>query len=406
MPRSTGVEEAEDADPTPARFVRVGLSFAGLVLVGLGAGATGVLVPYQLADYRISKVLLGLLFFAFSGGYVLSGLANGALIRWLGTRGQLVLGCSVYLVTAFGIGLHPSFPLLAVGSVAFGFGTGILDAGLNAYVATLPNHTSLLNYLHAFFGVGALLGPLLAGEIVDHRRLPWQDTYLVLGAVSAPLLIGFAVVLPRRVSVPLSSGAALRPALRRPEVWLAATFLVLYVGVEVTVGNWGYSLLTLGQGREGLLASRVVSGYWLGLTVGRFLINAIASRLGVSLQRMMYGCLAGVIAATLLTWWGPNAAVGALGFGLMGFFLGPMFPTTIAVTPRLLPGRLVATAIGLLVGASVIGGAFFPWLAGALAQGLGLRSLLPYLLVLAMLQTVGWWSIARRLRDEVPVPAA
>jgi fucose permease len=405
MPRPGGVEEAEDADPTPARLVRVGLAFAGLVLVGLGAGATGVLVPYQLADYRISKVLLGLLFFAFSGGYVLSGLANGALIRWLGTRGQLVLGCSVYLVTAFGIGLHPSFPLLAVGSVAFGFGTGILDAGLNAYVATLPNHTSLLNYLHAFFGVGALLGPLLAGEIVDHRQLPWQDTYLVLGAVSAPLLIGFAVALPRRVSVPPGSGAALRPALRRPEVWLAATFLVLYVGVEVTVGNWGYSLLTLGQGREGLLASRVVSGYWLGLTVGRFLINAIASRLGVSLQRMMYGCLAGVVAATLLTWWGPNAAVGALGFGLMGFFLGPMFPTTIAVMPRLLPGRLVATAIGLLVGASVVGGAFFPWLAGALAQELGLRSLLPYLLVLAILQTVGWWSIARRLRDEVPTPA-
>src|SRR2546421_328508 len=164
MPRSGGGEEAEDADPAPARFVRVGLAFAGLVLVGLGAGATGVLVPYQLADYRISKVLLGLLFFAFSGGDVVSGLANGALIR--------------------------------------------------------------------------LLGPLLAAEIVDHRHLPWQDTYLVLGAVSAPLLIGFAVALPRRVPTadPVGSGAMLRPALRRPEVWLTTTFLILYVGVEVTVG--------------------------------------------------------------------------------------------------------------------------------------------------------------------------
>jgi fucose permease len=83
-----------------------------------------------------------------------------------------------------------------------------------------------------------------------------------------------------------------------------------------------------------------------------------------------------------------------------------MFPTTIAVTPRLLPARLVATAIGLLVGASVIGGAVFPWLAGALAQGLGLRSLLPYLLVLAVLQTAGWWSIARRLRRPEPAPAS
>jgi fucose permease len=337
---------------------------------------------------------------------VLSGLANGGLIRWLGTRGQLTLGTAVYLVTAFGIGLHPSFPMLLAASLVFGFGTGILDAGLNAYVATLTNHTALLNYLHAFFGIGALLGPLLAGEIVDHRHLPWQDTYLVLAAVSAPLLVGFALVLPRRAAVVGvdGPGAPLALALRRPEVALAAGFLMLYVGVEVTVGNWGYSLLTLGQGQEGLLASRVVSGYWLGLTLGRFLLNAIASRIGMSLQGMMYACLFGVIAATLLTWWGPNAAVGALGFGLIGFFLGPMFPTTIAVTPRLLPGRLVATAIGLLVGASVIGGAVFPWLAGALAQGLGLRSLLPYLLVLAILQTAGWWSIARRLRRPAPVP--
>jgi fucose permease len=74
-----------------------------------------------------------------------------------------------------------------------------------------------------------------------------------------------------------------------------------------------------------------------------------------------------------------------------------MFPTTIAVTPLLLPGRLVATAIGLLVGASVVGGAVFPWLAGALAQGLGLRALLPYLAILGVLQTAGWWTIARRL---------
>jgi fucose permease len=383
------------------------LSFGGLVLIGLGAGATGVLVPYQLTDYRISKVLLGLLFFAFSGGYVLSGLANGGLIRRLGTRGQLTLGAGVYLVTAFGIGLHPSFPLLVAASLGLGFGTGILDAGLNAYVATLPNHTALLNYLHAFFGVGALLGPLLAGEIVDHRHLPWQDTYLALAAVSVPLLVGFALVLPRRAEVAgePGAGAPLTLALRRPAVWLAATFLLLYVGVEVTVGNWSYSLLTLAQGQEGLFASRVVSGYWLGLTLGRFLLNAVASRLGLSLQGMMYACLAGVIAATLLTWWGPNAAVGALGFGLIGFFLGPMFPTTIAVTPRLLPARLVATAIGLLVGASVIGGAVFPWLAGALAEGFGLRSLLPYLLVLAILQTAGWWAIARRLRHAEPVPA-
>jgi fucose permease len=119
---------------------------------------------------------------------------------------------------------------------------------------------------------------------------------------------------------------------------------------------------------------------------------------------MMYGCLVGVAAATLLTWVGPGEAVVMIGFGLVGFFLGPVFPTTIAVLPRLVPARLVPTAVGLLVGASVIGGAVFPWLAGALAQGLGLGSLLPYTLVLSGLLLAVWTTIGHRMRS-VPGPA-
>jgi fucose permease len=385
--------------------LRIGLAFGGLVLIGVGAGATGVLIPYQIADYHIDKVTIGLLFFAFSGGYVLSGIANGPLIHRLGTRGQLTLGAGCYLASALVIGGRPPFPGFVALTLVLGFGAGVLDAGLNAYVTTLPGHTVLLNYLHGFYGVGALLGPLLAAQLV-HRHLPWQDTYLVLAALAVPLVVGFALAYPRAEPVPEDGGARapLTLALRHPAVWLAATFLFLYVGIEVAVGNWSFSLLTQVKGQGDLLAGYVVSGYWLGLTVGRFLINALAARARIGVVTTMYGCLAGVILAVALTWWGPTGLVMALGFALVGFFLGPIFPTTIAVTPRLLPARLVSSAIGLLVGASVVGGTVFPWLAGALAEGFGLTSLLPYLLVLAVAQTIGWWAIARRMGSTEPSP--
>ncbi|OLE24918.1 MAG: hypothetical protein AUG44_17725 [Actinobacteria bacterium 13_1_20CM_3_71_11] len=384
--------------------LRIGLAFGGLVLIGVGGSAAGVLLPYQMADYHIDKIGVGLLFFAYSGGYVLSGVANGPLIHRLGTRAQLTLGALVYLVTALGIGLHPGYVVLLGATVSIGFGAGILDAGLNAYVAGLPRHVTLLNLMHAFYGIGALLGPLLAAEIV-HRHLPWQDTYLVLGAITVPLVLGFALALPDRAEpVPEEhAGTHLGLALRHRAVWLAALFLFLYVGVEFTLGNWGFTLLTQGQGDGELLAGYIVSGYWLGLTAGRFLISPSTSRAGIGPVAMVYGCLLAVILAVVLSWWGPSALVGALGFALTGFFLGPVFPTTIAVTPRLLPGPLVPAAIGLLVGASVVGGAVFPFVAGALAQDLGLAALLPYLLVLAVAQTGGWWAIARRMRAPSPV---
>jgi hypothetical protein len=82
-----------------------------------------------------------------------------------------------------------------------------------------------------------------------------------------------------------------------------------------------------------------------------------------------------------------------------------VFPTTIAVQPRLVPSQLVPTAVGLLVGASVVGGAGLPWLAGALAQGLGLGSLLPYTLILSLILVGGWWLINRRMRAATPARA-
>jgi fucose permease len=389
--------------------LRLALAFGGLVLIGLGGGASGVLIPYQMSDYHVDKVVVGLLFFAFSGGYVLSGIANGPLIHRLGTRGQLALGAAVYLATSLGIFLHPGFAVLVAATVALGFGGGIIDAGLNAYIASLPRHTVLLNVLHAFYGVGALLGPLLAAGLI-HVHRPWQDTYLVLAACTVPLVVGFALTMPVRAApVPDAAEAPLTLALRHPAVWLAALFLFLYVGVEITVGNWGFTLLTQGQGHSELLAGYIVSGYWLGLTAGRFLISSSTSRAGIGPVAMMYGCLLAVILAVVVTWWGPSAVVGALGFALLGFFLGPMFPTTIAVTPQLLPVRLVPAAIGLLIGASVVGGALFPFAAGALAQGFGLTALLPFMFVLAIAQAGGWWAIARRLSARpaatpAPVP--
>jgi fucose permease len=388
------------------RNARLLVAFAGLTLIGISAGLSGVLLPSQMSDYRIDKVVVGLQFFTFSGGYLLSGIANGWLIRRLGERRQLSLGAAVFVGTAIGIGLRPGFGLFLAATVLLGCGTGVLDAGLNAYVSNLPGRTALLNYLHAFFGVGALIGPLV-GTLLLHAGRPWPDAYLLTGVIAVPVLIGLATLYPSRLPPARDAPAApLATALRSGSIWLSGAFLCVYVGIEVTVGNWGFSLLTQQRGAGALLAGLVVSGYWLGLTLGRFVINATASRAGLGVPGMMFGCLAGLTVVTTLTWWVPDPVVGAIGFAMIGFFLGPVFPTTVAVQPRLVPSQLVPTAVGLLVGASVIGGSTVPWLAGALAQGLGLGSLLPYTLILSVILVGGWWAIARRMATTGPVDPA
>jgi fucose permease len=112
----------------------------------------------------------------------------------------------------------------------------------------------------------------------------------------------------------------------------------------------------------------------------------------------MYTCLVGVVAAATLTWLLPWPGV-VVGFAAVGFFLGPIFPTTMAVTPQLTAPHLVPTAIGVMNAGSVVGGSALPWLAGAVAQSVSAWTLLPFAVALALLQLVIWWRMhAQRLQ--------
>ncbi len=97
----------------------------------------------------------------------------------------------------------------------------------------------------------------------------------------------------------------------------------------------------------------------------------------------------------LVIWLVPLAATATLGFCFTGFSLGPIYPLTVAITPKLVPARIGPSAIGLLVSVSILGLALFPWVAGILAQSIGIWSLLPYMLALTIVMFGAWHSLTR-----------
>jgi fucose permease len=194
-------------------------------------------------------------------------------------------------------------------------------------------------------------------------------------------------------------------ALRTPAVLLGAAFLAVYVGLEIGVGSWGFSFLADDRSVPALIAGYTISGYWLGLTLGRFVISPLASRLGLNAVAMTFGCLGGVIASCVLIWAAPVTAMESLGFVLLGFWLGPLFPTTMAIVPSLVAARLVPAAIGVMNGLSVLGGAGLPWFAGLLGQRVGIWTLIPLALVLAVGLVVIWRLLTGRMTPELAAEA-
>lgn len=87
---------------------------------------------------------------------------------------------------------------------------GAIEDGLNAHLSGLDRAAVLLNSMHAFFGIGALLGPFIAGTI-RVWSLPWNSFYLLFAALLAPFAISLFVFFPRSSAV--AAGHGLRPRL-------------------------------------------------------------------------------------------------------------------------------------------------------------------------------------------------
>lgn len=197
----------------------------------------------------------------------------------------------------------------------------------------------------------------------------------------------------------------LAAALRERGVLLGAAMLAVYVGLEIGMGNWGFSYLVQARALRPSIAGYSVSGYWLGLTIGRFVISPVAARMGVSTASMIYACLAGITVTATLAWLSPVAAGASVALMLLGFCLAPIFPTTMAIVPQLTSARLAPTAIGVINAASTVGGAALPWLEGVITQNAGVVMLLPFSVTLALILIAIWWPIARQIRVPAPAPA-
>ena len=377
---------------TQALRFALGISFFTFILIGINDGAVGVLLPGMQTTYHTGKGTISLLFLAGTCGYFIASFNNGLLLEKLGNRRFLLLAT---LIIGLGFALfssRPPFFLLLLAIIPIGFGGAMLDAGLNSYIARLPDNTARLNYLHAFYGIGALLGPLVASVFLALGWI-WNSIYFVWIGMAILVFIGIALAFPRREKVShkenqKAGSNVLSLALHQRVIWLAALFLLFYVGTEVSLGVWSFSFLI--QARQGqlLISGWIVSGYWIGLTLGRLLLGKISQHM--SNRRLIELCLSGVVIGMLLMWVVPQLPVAAFALFITGFSLGPIFPTTIALMSDTLPSRIVPSAIGFIASFGSMGAALLPWIAGNLAQHFGMWVLLPYVIALTAMMLIIW----------------
>ncbi|MFN8473647.1 MAG: MFS transporter [Anaerolineae bacterium] len=388
----------EIAEARPATSLRwqFAVCFFAFILIGANDGAVGVLLPSLMTYYGVNKAQISVMFLAATIGYLSAALTSGMLVARLGRRVFLMLGTGVFAVGAIILASQPPFVLFLGALLCIGVGVAILDAGLNAYIGGLPDNTAVLNYLHAFYGVGALLGPVIASAILA-VGLGWNVTYVVWLAMALAVIVGFSRLMDNSRPPGSHRGSnVLAAALRLSVVWLAAGMLFVYVGTEVGLGTWSYTYLTEERHGIELLSAWSISGYWLGLTVGRVVLGHFSRRLGD--RRLIQLCLGGVVVGLLTLWLVPNAIAAALALFVIGFSLGPIFPTVIALISGMVPPRLQPSAVGFVASAASMGAAFFPLVIGNIAERAGVWTLMPYTIFLTLTMLTLWPLLSRHGR--------
>lgn len=92
------------------------------------------------------------------------------------------------------------------------------------------------------------------------------------------------------------SGNRMKEALfTRPSArvtWLAALFLLGYVGIEVALGGWIVTFMIRVRDGSPFASGMTETGFWLGVTVGRLVLGFVTPRLGEKLAIGVSGPLA------------------------------------------------------------------------------------------------------------------
>ena len=362
--------------------ILIGGYFLAYILLGMTTATLGPALPYLAGNVGTSLRGISSLFVGHRHGYMTGSFLGGHMYdRVSGNR----LMAGVMLIMAAGMFATPVIPILALLVVIvflLGFAEGTVDVGGNVLLVwTKPSRIGpLMNALHLFFGVGALISPLILAQVIRHTGgIRWG--YWFVAALAVPVAIFLFLQPSPRAAAPNTDRVAERRYLL---LVLIAVFLFLHVGAESAYGSWIYTYALSKQLANEVSAGYLTAAFWGSLTFGRLVTIFLALKVNAKIQ--LAGSVLGALLSTVILFLWPDSvtAIWIATFGC-GFSLAGLFPGTITLASEHL--HLTGVVTGLFLVGSSFGAMVLPWLIGQFFESVGPR-VLPAFLTAAIVGSI------------------
>lgn len=341
--------------------------FAAFVALGL---TTALLGPTLLGlakhtNARLSAI--SYLFTARSLGYVLGALRGGGLYDRRAGNSVMAVALIVMAALTMVVPFTVTLWTLLVAMLMLGTAEAILDVGANTLLARVYGEQvgPLMNALHCFFGLGALISPVIVALVValGHDAI---DTYKIIALLLLP--VGVWLLLMPSPMAPAAEKVPPASASNRTLVLLIASFLFLYVGAEVGFGGWISTYAVTRKLSSSTSAAYLTSIFWGALTIGRLLGILIAKRFphGYVLLADLAGC---TLSLGIILVFSYSFGVVVVGVFSLGLCMASIFPTVLSFAGQQV--KLTGQVTGRFILGASLGAMTVPLLIGQVFETLG-----------------------------------
>jgi fucose permease len=350
-------------------------------LLGMPIAAMGVAWPSAVDDLGRTLGELGLVTFAYGAGYTISTLASGDLTRRFTTGPLLVVAAFAAAGSLAALALTSTWMMFLAATLLLGVAGGLLDSGVNAYVAVHRGARSM-GVIHTGYGIGSAIGPLFLTVLLTVGA-SWRIAFGTLAA--ADLLLAVAFVATVGALDRVGSRSERRPSAegKRIVVALSVTVFFLYAGVAAGTGAWAFILLTEGRGIGTAVAGIAVAAYWGGMTVSRLTLGILGDR--IDPDRVLTASGVATVISLFVLWFAPTPWIGIVALVGSGIAHGSVFPLEMILTARRFGAAYTPWAVGYEIAAANVGVALVAGGIGLLVGRWDAAIVAPALFIIAIL---------------------
>ncbi|MGB5238951.1 MAG: MFS transporter [Flavobacteriaceae bacterium] len=330
-------------------------------------GTWAIYIPFVKEDLGINKATLGIaIFFLSLGVFTIFPIAS-RIINRLGVGKATWIGAILICLTAIFPLIAPSFITLVIALFLFGATNGFTDISMNTLVTEIEKEDkkNFMSASHGFFSLGGVLAGLgsFLIPVFNDRALHMATAVILVFAINLLFHSNYKKIVAAPIEKEPFGFKNFKPLL------LLGIVSFIVMGSEGAIVDWsGLFLKEVSIAPEALWGAGFL-GFQTLMTVGRFLGDAISSRIG-SVKIVAIGSIIAILGYMLVLTAQTNLAI--IGFGLTGLGFSVIVPELFRIGGNV-KGVESSQGVAFIAGSGYSGFLLGPVILGFMAEKFSLN---------------------------------